>query len=362
MNNYKSFEVKDWLEDLRFRDWVYHGKDDAYWLNVLRDNPLQAANMEQAREILLAVKGNQDFISEAEVKLQVGEIMQAIPDENERRILYWWNGNWLRVAAVFLLMTGFATIFYKQKNITARFGNAAKSAFNDSETLTWTEIENKTTQIKLVNLPDGSSVILKKNARLRYPKHFTKEKREVELAGEAFFEVVKNPEQPFLVYAGNMVTKVKGTSFSIRANDEDDEVKLVVKTGIVEVSANDTGKKENGAEVKKLVLKPNEQVTFNRKNQTMIAKTVTTPVLLDLPVENQDFEFKRTPLADVFASLEKTYGLDIRYDKLAIAKCTITARLGDEPVSEKLDMICTVVNAKYETRNGVILVSSPGCE
>ncbi|NIJ51481.1 FecR family protein [Dyadobacter arcticus] len=362
MNNYKSFEVRDWLEDLKFQRWVYHGESDDFWQNFLRDNPLQVANIELAKETLLSVRGEQDLISEKEVKYRVARILEAIPNEEKEPFLPWWSGNWLRVAAIFLVMTGFGMVFFKGKNFSAQFLPLSSTGIRDNQKPQMLEVVNKTSTIRLVNLPDGSSVILKKNARISYPKQFDKDKREVSMTGEAFFEVVKNPEQPFLVYTGSMVTKVKGTSFSIRANDEDEEVKLVVKTGIVEVSANDPDRIKAHKEIRKIVLKPNEQVTFNRKSLSMVTKMVAQPVLIDLSVEKQDFEFKRTPLNEVFAALEKTYGLTIRFDKAAVSNCTITAKLGDEPVTEKLEMICAVVNAKFESRNGVISVTSGGCE
>jgi len=158
------------------------------------------------------------------------------------------------------------------------------------------------------------------------------------------------------------VTKVRGTSFSIKANDDEEDVELVVKTGVVEVSALKEGGKSEASAGKKLILKPNEQVTFNRKSLNMITKTVQKPVLLNLPAESQNFEFKRTPLAEVFAGLEKTYGIRIQFDPRAIAHCTLTAKLGDEPVHEKLDLICAVVNARYETRGSTVTIASEGCE
>jgi transmembrane sensor len=360
MNNYKDFGIKDWLEDFKFQSWVYHGESEQFWQHFLQNNPQQAANIEQARLILLSVRGNIEPISGEEVKSRVAEILDAIPEAGQQRYLPWWKSNWLKIAAMLLLTVGLGAGLLSRKDNFDKFQSFIAPVLNNQETER-IEITNDSESIRLVNLPDGSSVVLKKNARISYPVAFESTKREVTMTGEAFFEVVKNPEQPFFVYSGSMVTKVKGTSFSIRANEGDDEVKLVVKTGIVEVSALDE-QESKISNKKKVILKPNEQVTFNRKSLSMTTITVKKPVLLNLPVEDQNFEYKRTPLYEVFASMEKTYGITIQVDKSAIAHCTLTAKLGDEPVSEKMDMICAVVNAKYETKNGVITVTSGGCE
>jgi transmembrane sensor len=352
MNNYSHFQVKDWLDDPAFQQWVYHGGQDGFWREFIQDNPAHLTNIEQAREILLAIRGELDALPDAEVKLRVSEILNTIPDD-KLHALPWWKSNWLKLAAMLLLTLGIVAALFREKQSLQNLQTFV-TGLRDGEGPVQLEIYNQTDAIQLVNLPDGSSVILKKQARISYPATFAADRREVRLRGEAFFEVVKNPEQPFFVYASSMVTRVKGTSFSIKANDEDEDVELVVKTGIVEVSAlGNEGENEAGAH-KKLILKPNEQVTFNRKSLNMVTKTVQKPVLLNLPVESEDFEFRRTPLVEVFAALEKTYGIDIQFDPKAISHCTLTARLGDEPVHEKLDLICAVVNARYEMRNGTV--------
>ncbi|CAG5069975.1 hypothetical protein DYBT9623_02715 [Dyadobacter sp. CECT 9623] len=360
MNNYKDFEVKDWLEDLKFRRWVYQGESDLFFKNIIENNPHQIPVMDQAREILLSVRGELDILTETEVGTRVSEIMESLPGADLPHF-QWWKGNWLRIAAMLILALGIGFGLYKKRGAfeDIRFSLAEKVKPRKVKHM---RITNQTDGIQLVNLPDGSSVVLKPNARITYPDRFENNKREVTMAGEAFFEVVKNPSRPFFVYAGSMVTKVKGTSFSIRANEGDDEVKLVVKSGIVEVSAIETKDIKTGREPKKLLLKRNEQVTFNQKNKSMTARVLSKPVLLDLPVEKQDFEFKRTPLSDVFILLEQTYGVVIRFDINAISNCTLTAKLGDEPVAEKMDMICSVVNAKYVLRDGAITVISQGCD
>nr|WP_295927053.1 FecR family protein [uncultured Dyadobacter sp.] len=361
MNSYNDFQVQDWVEDPAFQRWVYHHERDEFWNRLRQENPTLLGPMDHAKEILLAVRGHQEALSETEVRSRVEEILNAIPDEPATRRLPWWRSNWLKMAAMVLLMVGLALGLMRQEQslIKLRTEVAGMIDFGKPEML---EVINGGDAVRLVNLPDGSSVVLKKNARIAYPAVFDKDRREVTMSGEAFFEVVKNPAQPFFVFAGTMVTKVKGTSFSIKANEGDEDVELVVKTGLVEVSARKDDNQPSRGVAPKLLLKPNEQVTFNRKSLSMITKTVQRPALLNITAESQALEFKRTPLSEVFAVLEEAYGIDIQFDQKAIAHCTLTARLSDEPVGEKLDLICAVVNARYETHDGVIAVTSQGCE
>jgi transmembrane sensor len=227
------------------------------------------------------------------------------------------------------------------------------------------EIINDGDKPRLVNLQDGSSVILQKNSRISFAKVFSKEKREVYLSGEAFFEVAKNPAQPFFVYANELIAKVLGTSFSVRAYETDKEVKVVVKTGKVSVFSqkdNKTIELRNNRELAGIVITPNQQVVFQREEVRILREIVEKPDLLNLPIEQQNFVFKRTPIAEVFTMLEKAYGVDIVYDEEVLSKCTITASLADEPLFEKLKMICTAIEANYEEIDGQIVISAKGCE
>ncbi len=352
MNNYKNFEVKDWVDDLDFRKWVYKGEADAYWGTVVENTPSQAENIEQAREILLMVRGELHDVPEQEVASRKSILLDHVTREREARA--WWRGRWFQVAAVLLLTLGFGGYYWKRLSSTPY-----NAILTQQGRVAITEIINTGEKAKLVTLPDGSSVILKKAARISYPNVFAANKREVVMLGEAFFEVQKNPDQPFYIYSGEMLTKVTGTSFSIKANEKEKQVQLVVKTGTVEISVHSQGK-DTGRH--RLTLNPNQLVSLDRESSELAKRDVNEPVLIGLPIENQYFAFKKSPVKDVFKALELAYGVTIRFDREITAKCNITARLGDEPIREKLQMICEVLGARFDMQNGVVSVYSEGCE
>ena len=352
MNNYKNFEVKDWIDDPGFRKWVYKGEQNSFWVSILENTPSQAENIEQARDILRMVRGELDDVSEEELASRKSKLLDYISQEAQTRS--WWRGRWFQAAAVLLLTLGFAGYYWKHTSTTPY--NAVLSRAGNVAII---EVINTDEKVKLITLPDGSSVILKKEARISYPDVFSADKREVVMLGEAFFEVQKNPDKPFFIHSGEMVTKVTGTSFSIKANATEKQVQLVVKTGIVEISVNNSGKESKTSH---LTLNPNQLVTLNRENNALEKRNVTEPVLINLPIESQYFTFKKTPVKDVFRTLELAYGVHINFDKQITSECNITARLGDEPIREKLEMICDVLNARFEMKNNVISVYSDGCE
>lgn len=86
-------------------------------------------------------------------------------------------------------------------------------------------------------LPDGTNIHVNTNTRIEYnQKEFGRERREVWLVGEAYFDVTKNPGKPFIIHTREISTTVHGTSFNIKAYDGIGEISISVKTGKVEVS------------------------------------------------------------------------------------------------------------------------------
>ena len=90
-------------------------------------------------------------------------------------------------------------------------------------------------------LSDGTRVWLNADSELEYPVEFVKKERIVKLSGEAYFEVAPNPEQPFIVEAGGIQTRVLGTSFNIQAYRNEKSVYTTLLTGSIRVAVADGG-------------------------------------------------------------------------------------------------------------------------
>ena len=361
MNNYNDFGIKALLEDAKFQNWVYNRESDLFWQEFIEKNPEQRENIEEAKSILLSIRGNLDVVTPQEVTARVSEIMESLADSGKSGSWrFMWKKDWFRVAAAILLIAGFGGIVLMNTlRNSGPYFSLIKSQVPDS----LEEIVNDTDQPKLVSLSDGSSIMLQTNSRVSFPRKFNAEKREVYLLGEAFFDVHKNPGQPFYVYANELVTKVLGTSFSIRAYQEDQEVSVIVKTGKVSVFANNaTELIENSRSLNGMILMPNQEARLGRANLKIIRKVVDKPVMLNPPVENQNFSFKRTKVSDVFSALEIAYGVHIVFDEELTENCTITADLGEEPLFEKLNMICAVMEASFESIDGQIIINAKGCK
>jgi hypothetical protein len=211
-----------------------------------------------------------------------------------------------------------------------------------------------------IKLEDGSVIALAKNAKLSYPKHFEPNKRQVFLSGEAFFEITKNPQKPFYVYSNEVITKVLGTSFTIKAFEDSPEVIVSVKTGKVSVFHQNKIAFADPEE-KALIITPNQQIVFARKEESLTKSLVERPILIkDLSqLPEQNFEDK--PVSEVLKAIEQAYGVHIIYDAEQLSHCIITTTLANESLYSKLDIMCKTIGASYKIVDAQIVIQSMGC-
>jgi ferric-dicitrate binding protein FerR (iron transport regulator) len=216
--------------------------------------------------------------------------------------------------------------------------------------------ENATNKIIALKLEDGSVITLHPKSKLSYPIHFASDKREVSLVGNAFFDIKRNPEKPFLVISGQTITKVLGTSFFIKA-DLSSKVQVEVKTGKVSVykkGVNNT--KENG-----VILTPNQKVIYFDESNHFVTGLVEKPEVLVTVKDKINFDFENVPLIEVLQKFKEAYGIDVFLEDEKIANCNFTGDLSSMPIYTQLDFLCQSLNATYQIKGTDISVSGKGC-
>jgi len=222
--------------------------------------------------------------------------------------------------------------------------------------------EGKTARAIL--LADGSEVALQPESEIVITSDFnSSQTREVRLKGEAFFKVKRDPGKPFMVYANEVVTRVLGTSFNIRAYENDREITVAVKTGKVSVYANsgNTSGKNNILPPQEVILTPNQQMVYHRVREEVIKKLVEKPEII-LPNSNLfRMQFENAEVAEIFEVLEENYGVEILYNKALLNNCKLTTSMSDEGLYERIEVICKAIGASYSVEDAVITIKSNGC-
>jgi len=232
----------------------------------------------------------------------------------------------LRIAAVFVLIltTGIAVW---QFNSHTRFTEYATNATDVSR--------------PEYILPDGTKVVLSHSSVLKTPKSFNGNTREVELTGEAFFEVKPNPEKPFIIHTEKTSVKVLGTSFNVYAYKANSTVEVFVKTGKVQFSETEIAGETKGQAV---ILTPGEKGVYNKAEQRLFKNNVNNPNAMSWLTH--EIKFELTPLSEVVATLQRTYNVTINIDNNIDMSQQITATFN----KQEIDFIIEVVALTYDLK------------
>ncbi|TDD94705.1 FecR family protein [Flavobacterium cellulosilyticum] len=366
-NRNQYTEIEDFLADPSFQLWVRSKVDQQDWEDWTLGNSKMAKVVEEARLFLLAMKIPENNLSTEEIKSALESTWIKIEEKEKAqnknvKLVKIWKNTWYRsIAAVFLFGLSFTWV-YNNYFISESGIINYHDLIKENELV---EQINNTSKPQITTLSDGSSVLLNPNSKLSYPKVFAKNERKVYLSGEGFFEISKNAKRPFYVYANEIVTKVVGTSFRIKAYANEPDIEVLVLTGNVKVNSNQKIKTANEKEVSLL---PNQALRFERKNFTFnkitdITQDRALAKTLCSTIEKINFEFTDVPVDQIFKTIEQAYLVEIDYPREKLKDCHLTTSLIDQPLPEKLKIICKSLgnNSNYIMNGNQIIILSNGC-
>jgi len=239
-----------------------------------------------------------------------------------------WNTLIKVAAAALILLTLGSTVIYLNnsgfisKKITVATGNDQKNL--------------------RIDLPDGSKIFLNRNTELSYRSNFGKHTREVQLGGEAFFEISSNGSMPFSVDAGNAKVKALGTSFNVITKNAAAAVEVYVKTGKVMLSDN-SGSKE-------IVLDPEYVGTMDLKTS---GKTLNDNPNY-MAWNTGHLVYKGQKLSVVFNDMKRFLNMDIVADDPDILEYPWTfPNIDNQSQDVIIRLICASFNLGYSKEGNV---------
>lgn len=162
-------------------------------------------------------------------------------------------------------------------------------------------------QFKLV-LPDGSLVWLNAASAIRFPTQFTGKEREVQLTGEAYFEIAANARQPFVVVSGSQQTLVLGTAFNINAYNNESSIKTTLLQGSIQISRQANNVKDNQ---QKVLLIPGQQSQLSGQQLQVVKNADISKVMA---WKNGLFNFEGASLQEVMKQIERWYDIEVVYE------------------------------------------------
>lgn len=198
-----------------------------------------------------------------------------------------------------------------------------------------------------LRLPDGGHVVLGPASRLTIGSGFGERVRDVELHGEAYFDIVHDTTRPFVVRVASATIRDVGTSFAVQENGG--SVRVVVTSGSVLLQSNDAPAGKN-------VLGAGDVGTIGADGRIVTAHdTATTPYLSWM---RGSLDFRNAPLGDVGNDLQRWYGIVLRVDDSTLARKHLTASFHGDPIDRVLRVIGLDFGASVELRGDTAVLRS----
>jgi transmembrane sensor len=269
------------------------------------------------------------------------------------------------VPAVLILVTASFFVFKTSPAKKAKLAENAKPLSSVS-----TKNGNRTK----LTLPDGTQVWLNAGSRIEYNDAvFNKTQREVTLTGEAFFDVTKNPQKPFIVHSGNMQLKVLGTAFNVKAYPGEKNMETSLLRGLVEVTLNNRPDE-------KIFLHPNEKIivansafqkTTNSVAPAEADKILNQPLVSVekinyLPKDSLIAEtswlydklvFRSQSFEDLAKQMERKYDVSIHFSDDKLKSLVFTGIFSTETIEQALDALEYTTQFHYTIKNNIIEIN-----
>jgi len=226
------------------------------------------------------------------------------------------------------------------------------------------------------SLPDGSKVWLNSGSKLSVQTGYNNNERRVHLCGEAYFEVITNPEKPFVVQAGDLSVRATGTTFNVKAYPDEDQITATLVEGVIIVEGYDDRKEKF-----RYKITPGQTVTYvSRKpvnaDHTPADDAVATehdsqqqvktksPITVSRPdaeiltswmkdrwiIDSEDF-------GSIAVKLERRYNVEIRFDTEKLKQYRFTGTIERETVEQIFEVFRYSIPLKYSIEKGIVSLS-----
>ncbi len=267
----------------------------------------------------LIIKNEDRVFKSDDHKKQLGKkLLHKIDSKQNKKS----KKSWLKVAAAIAVIINLGVVAYFGLNAGNKIPETVSQIV---ETTDWGKRKDFV-------LSDGTEIKLNSGSTISFPEKFIGNTREVTLIGEAFFNVAKNPDKPFIIKSGDVCTTVLGTSFNINAYPKSDDISVTVATGKVQI----------GAKNSLVYLLPNEQGVFHKKLDSISKKDVDITGLLNW--QKGILKFDDITLKEALVHLEKWYGVTFVISNEQRLECHISASFDNETLSNVLESISYVKN------------------
>ncbi|MFA9392433.1 MAG: FecR family protein [Prolixibacteraceae bacterium] len=198
-------------------------------------------------------------------------------------------------------------------------------------------------------LPDSTRIWLNSGSKITYEADFSKN-RKVYLEGEAYFDVTKNPKNPFVVETSKLNITVLGTAFDVKAYSDENTIEATLVRGSVAISGKNYSKK-----AKRVLLEPNQKFTYYiDENKSLLSKEVDTQ--LYTAWKDNKLIFKNEEMKNLKTVLERWYGMDIEFIDPDLGNYHYTGTIENETINQVLEILKITMPIHYEITHRKVII------
>ncbi len=399
-NKYTKYSVEDFAQDVDFINWVKKGINQREWESFVHENPDLSKNVNTARKIVSVLNLTRKELQD-NYEYEVYKNIEIFYDLHNKSKHSFRLRKIMQYAALFILVLAIGAaipfIYFSKSKVefteiplsSSGYGEAKLILSGGEEILlknkqTDLQFNAAGTQVKVdhdsiinydkkidqdamaqvlipygrrtnILLSDGTKVCLNAGSKLVFPQKFTGKSRKVFLEGEAYFEVFKNKDIPFIVGTDNVNLTVHGTTFNMRDNGQDNELEVVLVEGSVSLKE----KSVMNILSKEITLKPNQKAVYDKiENKTTIESNVDVASYISW--KEGLLEFNRESILNVFKRLSRFYNVhfvtesSVELNRKISGKLDLKESLEDvmkvvsdaAPISYRIDQDKVFVNSK----------------
>lgn len=285
------------------------------------------------------LSGHSSLITAGKTEEALDKVKQALADSKIRTLRPFWSFSRIAVSWLVVFILGAAASFFLTKPSHEPFNRLSE-----------TTITAPLGSVALVDLPDGTKVWLNAGSEIIYDHAFGQSERNIELTGEAYFDVKTNRVMPFMVKTSDVVIKAIGTKFNVKAYPDENNITATLEEGkIILTSLHDPAAKES------VLLKPNEMYTYHksinkvkvgandmvsRKSKSIQEKEDKLEIMPNIKTElvtswkDKTWIIESQPLGYLIPILERRYDIKIKFESDEIMKYKFTGKIQKETIEQ----------------------------
>lgn len=307
-------------------------KDVHYLLHKVQNDSEFAERFNEVAEIWNAGKINHDLPRAKHALKRLHQRIETVEIKTNTKKVINKKLAWLSAAAAILVL---CLLFFHTE-------------FNKTTTLTYIEKHTGAGQKMNITLPDGSLVVLNTLSTLKIPSNYGIRNRELQLKGEAWFEVEKNPQKPFIVHTGHIQTLVLGTKFNISGYPDDEMAKVSLVEGKVQVDIdNDTRKRQ--------ILKPGDQLIYTKKDSTSAITTFIKDDAAGWKDNLLTLNYESWP--EAAKKISRWYNVKVELKSTALTDCKLKGSFASMSLTQVLRQLSYISGISWEIQGKTVYIT-----